>query len=188
MAWCIAVTLDADSATAIGRLRSALNAHGTSRLAHPGAEPHISLAVVSDAWAPARLRSVLAPVASGRNPFRVTGGGYGLFTGRGVDSPVIHLAITRTPRLSALHDDIVQALRYAGCTIEGQYLPEHWRPHVTLADEGLTPRSIGAAMSFLAEHGPRRWTVQIDNVTLIGADDDEPNRLILGSAAEVPAE
>jgi hypothetical protein len=41
-----------------------------------------------------------------------------------------------------------------GLEVDGQCQPDHWRPHITLADKALTSATVGNIMRYLAEHAP----------------------------------
>jgi 2'-5' RNA ligase len=167
---CIAVWLASDARTTIERVWAELESLGACR-EHGHASPHLTLAIVKRHTDSDQVRAVVRHSAPMFSPFPVTSAGYGVFLGHGGESPVIHLSITRTPRLSALHDTIVRSLSNEQIEIDGQYLPEHWRPHVTLADAGLTPPLIGAAIQHLVANAPRHLTFEVDNVSVVTADE-----------------
>jgi 2'-5' RNA ligase len=170
MAHCVAVMLRGQAAEAVGTLWSSLRSRWGLQLSHPGAAPHLTLVVVERLPRAQQLRAGLTAVASEWAPFMVSGAGYGLFPGHGHDSAVIHVALTRTPELSALQDAAVTAVTASGGRVQGQSEPRYWRPHVTLADNELTPDRVGEVMAYLADNGPKHWTVEVDNISVVAPD------------------
>ena len=184
MGTCLVVELAGDVRTAVLRLWADLGQQWGLGRAHPSGDPHLTLAVLRGEVEPGRILTALEPIARRSAPFRTTGAGYGVFVGHG-NSPVLHLAVTRAPRLSALHQAVVNQLDALDIEVEGEYQPEHWRPHITLADRGLTPAVTGQAMAFLVASGPRHWTVTVDNLALLTAAGGESVRLDLSDVGGV---
>ena len=164
MPGCVVAVLHGDAAERIELLWSEIGARWGASRGHLVAPPHVTLAIVHGDPDAAQLGPALESVASRCEAFTVSGAGYGVFVGHGSDAPVVHLAVTRTPRLSALHETVLAELTAAGFDLDGQSLPEHWRPHVTLADTGLDPGVVGSVMSFLVEQAAKRWILDVDNV------------------------
>lgn len=179
MADCVVVTLQGDLAAAVEALWSELERRWGLRRSHVVGSPHMTLAILQGDHHRDRLRASLAATAGTWTPFAVTGAGYGVFVGHGLDSPVLHLAVTRTPRLTTWHEAVLCDIAQAGLEIDGQSRPEYWRPHVTIADTGLTPALVGEVMSYLVERGPRHWTLDVDNVALMTIEGDMTLRLAL---------
>ena len=170
MADCVVVLLDAESAAAVARLWAELEARWGVLPPRPNEPPHLTLAVLRGSYEPAAMRSALEEVTHAWAPFRVTSAGYGLFVGHGADRPaVLQLPFTRTPRLSALHEAVVCKVAELGLVVEGQYQPEHWRPHVTLADLGSPSQLVGEVTTWLVAEGPRHTTAVVDNLSLVTA-------------------
>ena len=180
MADCVVVILQGDVAAAVEDLWSEFERRWGLRRSHAVGSPHLTLAILQgDHHNHERLRASLAAHAGTWTPFPVTGAGYGVFLGHGPESPVLHLAVTRTPRLTALHKAVLHDVAAAVLEVDGQTLPEYWRPHVTLADAGLTPASVGEVMSYLLERGPRHWTLDVDNVAVMTSEGEVSFRLPL---------
>lgn len=169
MADCLVIALDGPSAGMVRRLWNDLEGRLGVRRAHPDAVPHITLAAASRRDGHAALGQELGRLAGAFPAFPVTSAGYGVFLGSD-RRPVVHLAVTRTPRLAALHAAVLGAMRACGAEPEGESTPEFWRPHVNLADDTLDPADVGRVMAHLVEHGPKHWTIQVDNVTLLPED------------------
>lgn len=166
----MAVMLRGQAAEAVATLWASLRSRWSLQLSHPGAAPHLTLVVVERLPRAQQLRADLTAEASEWAPFMVSGAGYGLFPGHGHDSAVIHVALTRTPQLAALQDAAVTAVTASGGRVQGQSEPQYWRPHVTLADNELTPDRVGEVMAYLADKGPKHWTVEVDNISLVAPD------------------
>lgn len=167
MTACLVVALRGDLAAAVHGLWSQLHDGWGIERSHPLALPHLTLAAVHGSPDAGQVASVLEPLSEEWPPFPVTTAGYGVFLGHGATSPVLHLAVTRTPRLSRLQAAVVGLLAGAGYQVDGLFDPEHWRPHVTLGDEGLTPAMVGGAMRHLVEARRGHWTLEVDNVSLL---------------------
>lgn len=151
---------------------------------HPEAGPHLTLAVVTGP--PAVLAETVAATARLSTPFPVTGAGYGLFTGHDRDDLVLHVALTTTPELAALHARLLGRLDDAGLVVEPQTRPRFWRPHLNLADRGLTSESVGQIMGHLAASGPRHWTVPVDELGVLRGRGAWSCRMSLGAGATCP--
>jgi len=165
---CLVVTLEDGASRAVRHIWHDLGRRfGVSR-AHAEAEPHLTLAVITGrpdrAVLEDRIRQLVATVPV----FPVTSAGFGVFLGSD-RVPVVHLAVTRTPRLDALHAGVLQAVGASGAGTDGESAPEFWRPHVNLADQNLDAETVGRVMACLVTSGPRHWTAEITNVTLLTA-------------------
>ena len=186
MSVCLVAALHGPAADAIQGLWSQLDEGWGIRRSHPLARPHLTLAIVHGEPPPERLRALLEQPLAGWPSFPVTSAGYGVFVGHGLDSPVLHLAVTRTPRLSQLQAAIVAQLTAVGLEIDGLFAPEHWRPHVTLGDLALTPAMVGAAIRHLVEGRRGHWTLEIDNVSMLGPAAGFAFELALRAGAGTP--
>ncbi len=166
---CVVAELNDETRVVVETLWSDLACRWSLRRAHPFGAPHLTLAVMQGNGSEARdrLQSSLAATAAEHAPFAARGAGYGVFLGGGTTSPVLHLAVTRTPELSALHKAVLSDIAAAGLSVEGQCLPDHWRPHINLADHEVTAEALGEAMRYLVDRRPRHWTFPIDNLTLL---------------------
>ena len=180
MADCVVVALGGALATTVRRLWRDIDAGAGFRRSHPDAPPHVTMAVVEGPAPRGGLEAAVGRTAAGAVPFSVPGAGFGLFTGHDREDLVVHLALTTTPELAALHARLIAELAAGGLGVDGQSTEAFWRPHVNLADRGLTPRSAGSILSALAERGPRHWTAGIDNLALLGSAGALEGRWRLG--------
>jgi 2'-5' RNA ligase len=174
MSVCVVVVLDRPTADAVRTLWSEFQSRWGVELSHPPCVPHLTLVTVKGRAEPHLLRPGLAGAAATFSPFPVSSAGYGIFIARGPESSVIHVALTRTPKLSALQDQVIRVVNDCGGKVDGLSQPQFWRPHITLADAGLTPVVVGEAFAYLTAHAPRHWTFEIDNVAIVMPDGSIP--------------
>lgn len=124
--------------------------------------PHLSYHVAPDYDLPA-LQETLQAAAAGLSPLTISTSGLGIFTG---EEPVVYLAVTRSPELSALHEEVwALANRHA----EGPppyYSPARWVPHITIAQGGLDNSRLAALVARLAALD-LGWQIRLDNLALI---------------------
>jgi 2'-5' RNA ligase len=179
VAECVVVLLGGEEARAVESLWADLEGRGGGRRGHRTGPPHVTLAIVRGEGHTDALRAVLLDVAADHPSFRVPGAGYGLFVGHGPDHPVLHLPLTRTPQLAALHEAIVAGSLAAGLDVDGQTMPEHWRPHVTLADDGLDADRVGETMRYLVARSPHRWSFAVETLAVLGAEPGPAARVDL---------
>jgi 2'-5' RNA ligase len=179
MTVCVAVILSGQIAETVQTLWRELRSSWDVGLSHPGNVPHLTLVTIKGNPRLELLRSGLSTIAETYAPFPVSGAGYGVFAGHGLDSPVLHCALTRTPQLSVLHDAVAHIAAECGASIDGLTQPQFWRPHITLADTGLEPAVTGEIVTYLLQRGPKRWTVKVNNVAMVTPDGSSPCRLLL---------
>ena len=75
------------------------------------------------------LDNSLSDLARQVEPIKVLTGGLGIFTG---DEPVLHLNVSKSPRLMDLHYRIWQILHPIAIGPNMYFSPETWIPHITL--------------------------------------------------------
>jgi 2'-5' RNA ligase len=157
--------LDGDHAALVARLSAELAAAlgiAPDAAAH---RPHITLSSYT-ALAPQGAAAALAPVVAAAAPLEVRTHGYGVFTGDGDDDLSLHVMVVRSRALDELHDAVDAALAGAGACLAGSGRPGVWTPHVTLLDQGLTPRRLGRAVELLAHRPHRTWTVRLGSLAV----------------------
>lgn len=172
MANCVVIPLRPDEVDTVEALWADLDNRWGLRASDRIGPPHLTLAIVTGHPDVSPLVPPLQATADLWAPFAVSGAGYGLFIAKGMESPVVHLAVTRTPRLSALHDAVAHDVVANGFDLDGQTSPEHWRPHVTLADRGLDSQLVGEVMAYLATRRPRHWTIEVEALALVRSDGE----------------
>jgi 2'-5' RNA ligase len=117
------------------------------------------------------LRSALKQIAHKHDRFEVETDGICILTG---PNPVLYLAVLRSPVLTEIHQHIWQALETVGVGITPIYGPQHWIPHITLAQGDMTHRHLPALMQMLS---PRTfsWRIPITNLAVIKTTSDVPD-------------
>ena len=108
-----------------------------------------------------RMTGVLEDIASRTAPFEIKTAGLGLFTG---ESPVLYIPLVKTQALSALHQQIWEALLPACTDPSPYYSPEQWVPHITLACSD--PAGTGAVITRLAARN-FYWQMRVDNLFFV---------------------
>ncbi len=136
--------------------------HGIEAAALQVPWPHLSYHI-APRYDPAVLVAGLDAVAREARPFEVRATGLGIFTG---PTPVLYVAITRSPALSELH-----ARAWAACNAAAQdpsplYAREVWVPHITLAHLDVTPENLP---SLIADLGGRdlAWTIALSGFSAL---------------------
>ncbi|MEO6061139.1 MAG: 2'-5' RNA ligase family protein [Thermoflexales bacterium] len=142
-------------------------AHGIGEAARRVPWPHLSFHI-APRYDLIRLEAGLRPLARETRPFEVRTTGLGIFTG---PTPVLYLAVTRSPALSALH-----ARAWAACDAAAQdssdlFAPNVWVPHITLAHLDVTPANLPG---LIADLGGRdfAWTITLSAFTALFKVDD----------------
>lgn len=112
-----------------------------------GIRPHITLSIYRDLPRESCF-PILSRLAAEQAPLPVTFSHLGIFTH---PDPVVFLAPTITPALSALHQRVDGLLDSAGDLPAPYYLPGNWVPHCTLAVE-MPPENIPAAVAIIQKY------------------------------------
>lgn len=136
--------------------------HGIAGIAGRMPPPHVSFHVAEAYDLPAleaRLRSRCAGMA----PVTIQTTGLGIFTG---PAPVVYVAVTRNPALSALHAAVWSACEDAARGSLAYYAPSAWVPHITLAALDLTSAALGRLVEDLAGQD-FAWTIRLDAATAL---------------------
>jgi 2'-5' RNA ligase len=119
----------------------------------------------------AHLRAALEQVAHKTRPFEVETDGIGIFTG---PNPTLYLTIVRSPVLADIQQQLWQALQPISVGITSRYGPEHWIPHITLAQWDLMHAQLPALMPVLSSRS-FSWRISITNLTVIETTADTPD-------------
>jgi 2'-5' RNA ligase len=132
------------------RLREALAALPGAFGAGPTySVPHVSLAVFEECERE-HVETSLRSVARSQGPFSVYVAGFGVFPGR---RPVLHLAVSRSPRLTVLHRVVLQEVGRFTSGLDLNFTTDRWVPHITLSRADLSADQVGEAARRLTEHG-----------------------------------
>ncbi|MBK9180424.1 MAG: 2'-5' RNA ligase family protein [Acidimicrobiales bacterium] len=173
MGHAVVVLLDDDHAREIERLWQELEDRFGVRGAQRVPYPHITLHAAAS-YRPAGLRAALAGLAARRAPLRVRAGGYGVFTGKERSGLVLFVPVVRSLELSELHAELAIALAGVATAVNGYYEPDHWSPHITVADRDLDPDRLAGILRWLADRPPRSWVLPVDHLAVIRQHDDHP--------------
>ncbi len=117
------------------------------------------------------LHAALQQIAREIEPFEIETGGLGIFTG---DAPVLYIPVVESPLLTRLHGQIWQALQEIGREITTIYGPDHWIPHITLAQWDITHAQLPDVVQLLSKR-TFSWRITIANLTVIETINDEPD-------------
>ena len=143
----LATSLDEPAASRVrevwARLESELGLKGVQRVPFP----HLTWLGCEMLDTP-RLVEALGDFAHGTAPVPVRSASLGLFM---KPAPVLHLAVVRSPALSALHRRLWDLVEAYAAEMHGLYRPELWVPHITLAQGDLSPDLIPRAMAYLMD-------------------------------------
>lgn len=142
--------------------------------------PHFSYQVAAG-FSVGRMPLLLEAIAAETAPFVVRTAGIGIFPGK---DPVIHVPIVRTRELSELHARIWCAGMEIGSGIRAHYHPDHWAPHITVAQHDISSEHLGAVAEFLNAKS-LHWEIRIAGLTHI-AEVDEQN--VMGASVAFSGE
>ena len=109
------------------------------------------------------LSLVLKRLAKNQSPFKVTTAGLGLFSG---PQPVLYLALTRTPALSAFHQLVWPEVDPTASGSIAYYHPNQWMPHITLADGEGFKAHLPEVVRYLG-YRSFQWEINVNNLALI---------------------
>ncbi len=142
-------------------------AHGIGEAARRVPWPHLSYHI-APRYDPVALEAGLRALARETRPFEIRATGLGIFTG---PTPVLYLAVTRSPALSGLHAKAWAACNAAAEDPSPLYAPNVWVPHITLAHLDVTPANLPG---LIADLGGRdfAWTITLSAFTALFKVDD----------------
>ena len=162
----IAVLLDTDHARAVrllwDRLEQRYGLQGVRRVPIP----HLSL-YAGELPPGAGSHEPLAALAGLTPPFRVRAHGFVIFAGDHPDDLSLGVLVARSARLSRLQDSVRAACSPTDQAVDGQFAPDVWTPHITLADRDVTPAALGRVIGSLAARPHPSWSIVVDNLACI---------------------
>lgn len=112
--------------------------------------PHLTLFGFEGIEHP-RVQRVLETFSESHAPVAVRGVGLGLFLR---PAPVVYLPVIRSPELDHLHRLLWEALGELGGHRYRLYGPDHWLPHLTLAQFDLDAAEALSAVALLRDLSP----------------------------------
>jgi 2'-5' RNA ligase len=110
-----------------------------------------------------RLGAVLEQTAQAQSPFHLRTTGLGIFTGM---NPVLYVPVVRSLELSRLHSALWQAIGATETGVSSLYSPEHWIPHITLAQGDLDGANLPTVVRWLSGRA-LSWEITVNNIGLI---------------------
>ena len=128
--------------------------------------PHLSWHVANAYDEDVLLRQI-PDLVRGFEPFTINITGIGIFTAQ---APVLYLPVTKTPSVTELHGELWAQLEPISTTINPNYDPNVWIPHVTLTTGEASNDAICRVITELA-HIPTRMELKVDHLALIYRDD-----------------
>jgi 2'-5' RNA ligase len=132
--------------------------HGVSRT--PIA--HFSFHVAEAYDAVTTIPTVLA-IAKTMPPFTVRTAGLGIFTGM---LPVVHIPVVRNERLAQIHALIWRQMAKCATGIFTYYHPDHWQPHITLAQGDIPTEKLPQLIAMLQERD-FNWEIEVTRLGFI---------------------
>jgi len=114
---------------------------GTNGISNP--IPHFTLYGLDGDSDIDALERALETALGDWDPFEIRTDGFGIFPGDHVWIPV-----AKSPRLTSLHQDVVEVARECGTAPTPYYEPHRWFPHVALA-LGFDSERVGDIVRFL---------------------------------------
>ena len=129
--------------------------------------PHFSWHVAEE-YDFERLGNRLDEVVKNLSPVNLHIAGAGIFSG---ENPVIYLPVTKTPRISAIHNSISSWIGDFTSTTNPNYNPDIWIPHITLSSEGFNSDGICQVISELA-YIPMNVGLPIDHLAILFKNDN----------------
>lgn len=119
----------------------------------------------ADSYDEPNLEAVLENLASETESFDIKTSGIGLFTKPTV---VIYIAIVKNDQLIALHKKIWERTIKFAHGINPYYQPDHWIPHITIAQGLVDPTSVRCVFNKVAFH-TFDWKIRVNNLAVIHA-------------------
>jgi 2'-5' RNA ligase len=141
--------------------------------------PHFSYHI-AETYQEGILESALKVYAAQLPSFDVLTAGLGIFTG---EHPVLYIALTRSPLLTRIQQDVWPLADAASERASSLYHPDHWMPHITLAQWNINRANLPDVIRLLSERN-LYWKVRIDNLALVGADHQVKFRLPIGGRGD----
>ena len=96
-------------------------------------------------------------------PFKVRTAGLGVFTGT---MPVVHVSVVRNEWLGQIHGQIWEQLTPLAAGIQTYYHPDHWQPHITIAQGDIPPEKLPEVIAMLQARD-FNWEIQVSQLGFI---------------------
>jgi 2'-5' RNA ligase len=141
-----------------GEFQAAFGVHGVSRT--PIA--HFSFHVAEAYDAITTIPKVTA-IARTMPPFKVRTAGLGIFTGM---LPVVHIAVVRSEQLAQIQALVWQQMASGATGIQMYYHPDHWQPHITIAQGDIPSEKLPQVIAMLQERN-FNWEIKVARLGFI---------------------
>ncbi|NOK61896.1 MAG: hypothetical protein GFH27_549289n409 [Chloroflexi bacterium AL-W] len=123
-----------------------LENHYGLRMVQAAIRPHMTY-VVGECRKPRALATKLDEIAFKIEPHEIHIDGIDVFEG---PHPVVFLKVAKTAYLEQVYHQLHDAMTEAGMSVQKQYQPAQWVPHVTLAFRDVPPQSLTPIVQELA--------------------------------------
>ena len=158
----VVALLDNDSTAKIeaiwGEFQTTFGVHGVSRT--PIA--HFSFHV-AETYNAIKMLSTIAAITRTMPPFTVRTAGLGIFTGI---LPVVHIPVVRNERLGQIHAQIWQQMTPLATGVLTYYHPDHWQPHITIAQGDIPADKLPQVITMLQERN-FNWEIEVSRLGFI---------------------
>lgn len=158
----VVALLDANSTAKIEAIwrefQDEFDVHGVSRTPIV----HFSFHVAESYDALQTIPTVRA-IARTMPSFKVRTAGLGIFTGT---LPVIYIPVVRNERLGLIQGQIWRQMTRLSAGIQTYYHPDHWLPHITIAQGYVPPGKLPEMIALLQERD-FNWEMQVSQLGFI---------------------
>jgi 2'-5' RNA ligase len=162
MVSAVVALLDAESTAKIEAIwrefQDTFGVHGVSRTPIV----HFSFHVAESYDAIQTMPTVRA-IARTMPPFKVRTAGLGIFTGT---LPVVHVTVVRNERLGQIQGQIWQQMTLLSAGILTYYHPDHWLPHITIAQGDIPPEKLPEIIALLQTRD-FNWEAEVSQLGFI---------------------
>ncbi len=134
--------------------------------------PHFSWHIAED-YDFEQLEDRLSVVVQQTFAFKVTTAGLGVFTG---DQPVVYLQVVKDAHLLKLHQHIWDEIQGLGLGISRHYVPDHWMPHITLANRDVSGENLPCIFSLLGKRN-FNWEIEVSQYAIGHQHGDAPGEI-----------
>lgn len=118
---------------------------------------------VAEAYDAIKTFSTITAIARTMPPFTVRTAGLGIFTGM---LPVIHIPVVRNERLGQIHAQIWQQMTPLATGVLAYYHPDHWQPHITIAQGDIPADKLPQIIAMLQERD-FNWQIEVTRLGFI---------------------
>jgi 2'-5' RNA ligase len=180
----ISLVLNDPAATRVREIWAGLEEHFGLTGVRKVPFPHLTL-LGFEGLSHSEVKDLLERVSQGTAPFALETNGLALFAD---PAPILFAPVVRTPVLHRLHNALYRNLKDLGGQVPNLFEPDHWVPHITLAQGEGSKGSYGQAVDYLLARD-LHIVFEVRNLTLfdwIGPRYEPCDRFpLMGRAAKV---